>query len=198
MDRQAGQEHLAIEIKALAPSAPIRLYFQYDWPASIQLVLEDFDAAFEAVSKALGTGWQRVLAEARIRGQVDASGASALTFLGGKILRLAGDANAVGDRLSFLGFKYETSAGDFTEPDELANPKRDVAVEVLRQDPRCIYLEVMSQWPQLAESPDGTLELSPSKIRGFRSPPSEYLSNTVDYLETTVVPLLTNPNPRHG
>ena len=165
---------------------------------SLQLVLEDFDAAFDAVFVALGTGWQRVLAEARVRGQVDVAAASALCFLGDELLQLTSGDDAIGGRLSFMGFKYETVSADFTELDQLANPKRDVTVEVLRQDPRCLYLEVMSQWPQLAESLDGTMEISPGKVRGFHSAPSEYLRNTMDYLETVVLPLLTNADSRKG
>jgi len=198
MERQTDRDHLVIEIIGEAPNTPIRLLFRYDWPESFQLVLEDFDAAFDAVFGALGTGWQRVLAEARVRGQVDVPGASALSFLGDEVLHLTSGDAAVGGRLSFVGFKYETASADFTELDQLANPKRDVTVEVLRQDPRCLYLEVMSQWPQLAESPDGTLEISPGKVRSFHSAPSEYLRNTMDYLETSVIPLLSNADSRRG
>ena len=137
MERRTDREHLVVEIGRAAPSAPIRLRFRYDWPQSLQLVIEDFDAVFDAVFSSVGSGWQGVLAEARIQGQVDVAGASALSFLGGQMLRLTSGNDAVRGRLSFVGFRYEVAPTDFTELDQLANPKRDVAVEILREDPRC-------------------------------------------------------------
>ena len=193
MERQTGREKLVVEISTSDPSAPVRLLFQYDWPASNQLFLEDFDAASEAVVETLGDDWQRVLAEARVRGQVQVGGGSGLEFLSDHLFRFAESAEAR-EKLSFLGFKYETGAADFTEADQLANPKRDVSVELLREDPRCVYLEVMSQWPQLSVAPDGTVELSPGSVRRFPVAPSTYLRNTIDYLDTMVLPLVSRPN----
>ena len=198
MERQSGREKLNIEISSTDPNSPIRLLFRYEWPASNQLFLEDFDAGSQAVFEALGADWQRVLAEARIRGQVDVRGGSGLTYLSDHLIRLTEKGHAAHGRLSFLGFKYETAAADFTDADQLANPKRDVSVEVLREDPRCLYLEVMSQWPQLAIAPDGTVELSPGRIRAFPSAPSVYLRNTITYLDTAVLPLVFRTDPSQG
>ena len=190
LQRQEDRENMVVEIGSSAQNAPIRLLFRYDWPASNQLVFDDFDLASEAVLSSLGEGWQRVLAEARVQGQIDVATASAVSFLSSGLFRFPSRADGAQDDLSFLGFKYETSPGDFAEEDQLANPKRDVSVEVLREDPRCLYLEVMSQWPQLSVSPDGTVELSPGRIRAFRSPPSEYLRDTINYVDAVVLPLL--------
>ena len=110
--------------------------------------------------------------------------------------------------LDDIGFKYqpgdtqpggektfETVASAFVQGEELSNLKRDVSVEVLRQDPRSLYLEVMSQWPQVAVSPDGTVHLDPGTIRSFELPPSEYLINTVDYTESVLLPFLDHFRP---
>ena len=91
----------------------------------------------EAVFGVLGEGWQRVLAEARIRGQLHSKGDSAVSYLGRSVLPVVGGSENTGD-VSFLAFKYETVASDFPAEDLLANPKREVSVEVLRSDPRCI------------------------------------------------------------
>ena len=42
MERQAGREKVAFEIRASDPNAPVRVLFVYDWPASNQQFLEDF------------------------------------------------------------------------------------------------------------------------------------------------------------
>ena len=170
--------------------APLTLRFRYDFPASTQLVLDDFDLACNAVLSGLGDGLQTVLAEARLQGQVHAPGNSALAFLGNHVLNLAASTDGSGRALSFLGFKYEIPAAEFPEADQLENPMREIAVEVLRADPRCLYLEAMSQWPQVTATPDGTVEIAPGKIRAFRSPPSDYLRNVQRYLESVVFPLL--------
>lgn len=191
LDHQKGPDHLNVNISGSAQGGePLRLVFLYDWPASIQLVLDDFDLACNAVFSALGSGLQTVLAEARVRGQFHAPGNSSLAFLGSNVINLPGSTDGAGGELSFLGFKYETPAADFTDDDLLANPKREVSVEVLREDPRCLYVEVMSQWPQVTVASDGAAEIGPGKIRSFRSPPSDYLSNTNQYLESVVFPLL--------
>ena len=122
----AGHRHLsggsAVEINRPALNAPVRLLFRYDWPKSNELAFQDFDLASEAVFGALGGGSHRVLAEARVRGQV--------------------------------------------------------------------HVDVMSQWPQLAVSSDGTVEIGPANIRSFLSTPSEYLKDAIAYTESVVLPLL--------
>lgn len=197
LNRQEGRENLAVEISGSPPHAPICLLFRYDWPASNQLVFEDIDLASHAVFSSMGEGWQRVLAEARVRGQVDVAGGSALSFLGSGVLPVLDGVNESRD-LSFFGFKYENAAADFSESEQLANPKRDVTVEVLREDPRCLYLEVMSQWPQLAVSSDGTVEVGPGRIRTFHSLPSEYLKDTIGYVDSVVLPLLSRTDRTQG
>ena len=195
MERQSGREKVTFEISATDPNAPVRILFVYDWPASNQLFLEDFDAASKAMFDALGNDWQRVGAEARIRGQVQASGGTGLNHLSEHLAPLTRRVDARHDRLSFLGFKYETAAAGLVETDHLANPKREVSVEVLREDPRCLYLEVVSHWPQLAIARDGTLEVAPGSVRAFRSTPSSYLTDALDYLNGTVLPLVFRPGP---
>ena len=199
LDHQKGPDQLNINISGSAQGGePLRLVFRYDWPASIQLVLDDFDLACSAVFSALGSGLQTVLAEARLRGQVHAPGDSSLAFLGSHVINLPGSTDGAGRELSFLGFKYETSAADFTDDDLLANPKREVSVEVLREDSRCLYVEVMSQWPQVTVASDGAAEIGPGKIRAFRSPPSDYLRDTNQYLESVVFPLLVRTGSERG
>ncbi len=190
LTREDGRQRFAVEIDQQANQQPIRVLLGYEWPVSNKLVFDDFDAACDAAFGVLGDGWQRVLAEARIRGQVHAPGGSAVSFLSRDVLGVSKEDRRIDERLSFTAIKYETVAADFARGSELTNPKRDVSVEVLRQDSRSLYVEVMSQWPQVAISPDGTVRVDPGTIRSFQSPPSEYLLNTIDYTESVVLPFL--------
>ncbi len=184
LGREQGREKLILEINGPVGDTPLRLFCGAEWPRSAQAAFQDFDIACEAVFGVLGDGWQRVLAEARVRGQVHAKGDSAVSFLSRDVLGLPDEG------MSFAAFKYETDASDSTPEDPLANPKRDVSIEVLREDPRCVYVEVMSQWPQIATPSGQTVEIDPGKVRAFDSPPSDYLRNTVEYTESAVFPLL--------
>ncbi len=184
LGREHGREKLVLEINGPVGDTPLRIFLGAEWPRSAQAAFEDFDLVSEAVFGVLGEGWQRVLAEARVRGQAHAKGDSAVSFLSRHVLDLPGEG------LSFAAFKYETDAAEAALGDPLANPKRDVSVEVLREDPRCVYVEVMSQWPQIATPAGQSVQIDPDKVRTFDSPPSEYLINTVEYTESAVFPLL--------
>ncbi|WP_425153257.1 hypothetical protein [Candidatus Palauibacter sp.] len=191
LTREDERKSLTITIDRKAQDDPVRLFLGCSWPTSNDVVFEDFDLACEAAFTSLGDSWQRVLAEARIRGQAHAPDGSAVSFLSRDVLRLSrSDPRFHHDRLSFVSLKYETAAVQFAQGDELSNPKRDVSVAVLREDPRSLYVEVMSQWPQVTLSSEGAVSIDPSRIRSFRSPPSEYLSNTIDYTESVVLPHL--------
>lgn len=194
LGRDQGPEKLAVEINGSVQNTPLRVFFGYEWPRSSELAFQDFDLVCEAVFTVLGDGWQRVLAEARVRGQLHAKGDSAVSYLSRSVLPVVGGSENVGDP-SFVAFKYETVASDFGVEDPMANPKRDVSVEVLRSDPRCIYVEVMSQWPQVAAADGTTVQIDPDKIRTFESPPSEYLTDTMHYVESVVLPLLAETKP---
>ena len=197
LGREQDRQKLVVEINGPVQKTPIRLFFGYDWPESTQLVFQDFDLMCEAVFSVLGDDWQRVLAEARVRGQAHARGDSAVSFLSRNVVRLPeSDRGDPDGKPSFVALKYETTATDFPSGDPLASPKRDVSVEVLRNDPRCIYVEVMSQWPQLALSPGGAVQIDPAKIRTFQSPPSEYLKDTLEYTESVVLPFLEPSGPK--
>ncbi len=195
LTREDGRQRFTVEIDQQANQQPIRLLLGYEWPASNEVVFGDFDATCDAAFKVLGDGWQRVLAEARIRGQVHARGGSAVSFLSRDVLGVS-KGDRIDEHLSFTAIKYETVAAEFARGAELTNPKRDVSVEVLRQDPRSLYVEVMSQWPQVAISADGTVRVDPGTIRSFQSSPSEYLLDTIGYTESVVLPFLDRARPR--
>ena len=114
---------------------------------------------------------------------------SAIPFLSSKILHLS---EAECDQLSpltFVALQYETGEVAAQGDDALATPKRHVSIEVLREDPRCVYLEVMSQWTQAPVVPGGAITIDPNAIRTFESMPSDYIRNSDRYIRETVLPI---------
>ena len=193
IERRIGRGTFKIAIDNAAIQQPIRLLIEYVWPASVEQVTQDFDLVTEAAFRALGGTWQRVLAETRIRGQLEAAGGSALDFLSKRVLHLGADRLA---RLEappeFVSVSFETPAGHPTEDDPLHQPKREVQLQVLREDLRSVYIELMSQWPQLALDGQGDIprvEIDTGRIRKFDSEPSKYLDNSIEFLSERVFPL---------
>jgi len=192
MERQQGQGKFAVTIDNPGIQAPVRMLLEYSWPPSRGHVHEDLDLAAEAAADNLGDGWQRVVAEARVRGQVQARGDSASEYLAKEILHLSDqERESLGGSLPFLSVGYETPAGKVEHGDHLANPKREATVEVLREDPSQLYVELMSQWPQLATSgvAPGTIEIDPAQIRNLSQKPSDYVKSNQTYLHQTLLPL---------
>lgn len=192
MQRKEGRGEFKVTIDNAGSQAPVRLLLEHTWPPSREHVSEDLDLAVEAVFESIGEGWGRVLAETRVRGQTEASGDTAVSFLRNDILHMSqGELDSLGGPLSHVAIKYEVDSAASTEADPLAHPKRVVSIEVLREDPRGLYIEVMSQWPQVPINPaqGATLKIDTRIIRTFDSPPSAYVKNSEDYLQTVVLPL---------
>ena len=190
LERKQGSGAFKVIIDNAGQQAPVRLFIDYTWPPSREHVDQDIDLAAEAFFESLGEEpWQRVMAETRIRGQTDAKGGSAVSFLRSDVLHMSdGEVAGLGGPLSHLSLKYETEAG-FTADDPLGHPKREVSIEVLREDHRCLYVEVMSQWSQVPVSGQGRIEIDARTIRTFASAPSEYLKESVEYVQSVVLPL---------
>lgn len=190
IERKMGRGSYKVTIDNSSVNQPIRFLAEYLWPPSREHVSEDFDATAEAVFGALTGQWQRVLAETRIRGQLEAAGGSALAFLSEQALRIEPNRLALLEAApQFVGISLETPPGDPTEADPLHQPKREISLQVLREDKRSVYVELMSQWPQLAIVGQGEIEVDARRIRSFDHAPSAYIRNSVDYLQERVLQL---------
>lgn len=192
LERPQGRGRFKILIDNHNIQNPIRLLQEYDWPPSREHISEDLNLVEETVFETLEGDWQRVLVETRVRGHMQASGESAVEYLRGRVLRIPDSAaEELESPISFLSVSYETAAGHPTETDQLKAPKREFKMEVLREDPRSLYVELMSQWPQLPTigTKVGTVEVDARRIRGFEAPPSEYLDNCIEYLNRVAFPM---------
>lgn len=191
-EREQGGGTFKIQIENANIQKPVRLLCQYTWPPSREHVFQDIDLATEAVFDTLGEDWERVLAETRVRGQVEAGGGSGTDYLIEEVLGLEeSDIASLDAPPSFATIGYETPPGDPTPGDQLSSPKREVTVEVLREDERSLYIEVMSQWPQLAPTSNGKIQIDAQRLRQFNTQPSEYLQDTVDYISEVLIPMLS-------
>jgi len=186
LKRQEGSGEFAIIIDNPGIPQPIRLLVTYTWPSSSEHVRENFDTAAEAVWKALADGWQKVVAEVRYRAQVSTPNRSGLEFIRNRILS-PGErfVDSLGTPLSTASVRLSVLASRPDEGNSLSNPERELTIEVLREDPSGLYLELKSTWPQLPPSADGGVGLDLSSLQGLRPidhSPSEYVSESYEYL----------------
>ena len=191
MGRQLGRGEYKVALDNKGLDAPVRIVQEYAWPPAVQNVCEDFDAAAEAIFTSLGTGWQRVLAEARIKGQVDAASSDGVGYLVDHVLRLnRSSLESLEAPPEFASVRIHTPAGEVGDDDQLAQPRREGNIEVLKEDRRSLYVELMSQWPQLSIAPTGgVVSVDASRIRRFTDPPSAYIMNGMGYIESKLLPL---------
>jgi hypothetical protein len=187
LERKEGRGSFAATLDNKNVGEPIRLLLTYTWPPSLEHANETFDMTAEAAFSALDGDWQCVLAEARLRAQCDVRGGNALTFMRQRLLRQADDwVSDLGTPVAFCGVKFEVAA---TPPGEnpLDGAKRELAVELLREDPGGLYLELMSQWPQVVSMPSSQAAAADVRsIRQLDKKPSKYVADAFAYLQARV------------
>lgn len=188
-ERKEGRGSFTTTIDLRTVNTPIRLLLSYDWPPSFEHVTEAFDMTASAVFDSLEGTWTKVRAEARLRAQCNTRQGDGLAFI--KETLLASDTRWLSDLeaspLSACTVKFELPATPPQPDNYLAGPKRELTIEVLREDPRQVYLELMSQWSQIsavAQAQGQAVDLR--TIRQITSPPAEYLRETYDYLQERV------------
>ncbi|MBM4039755.1 MAG: hypothetical protein FJ290_14705 [Planctomycetes bacterium] len=191
LERKEGRGAYAATLENENVHKPIRLLLVYTWPPSLEHAKESFDITQEALFASLNGEWQRVLAEVRLRAQCDTRQHSGLDFVKGTLLRAPADWLAsLGEPLTICGVKFEVAPTPPPEHDNLEGAKRQLEVEVLRENPAGLYLELMCQWPQLAlTSPVPAGGPAPVRIRQIDRKPSEYISYAKAYLEGWIASL---------
>lgn len=184
LERSEGRGGYKVEIDNQNPHMPVRLLMSYTWPPSLEDSKERMDLTAQAVFAGFGGDWTRVMAESRLRAQVNVRGNNALAWLQDYFLRAGrGWIEKLGKPLRFAGVRFEIEA---TPPagEPLSGAKREFALEVLRDDERCIYVELMSQWPQVTGGPGASLDLS--SVRAIDQPPSIYVDEAYGFLSDRV------------
>lgn len=173
LERKEGRGGFKVAVDQSRADNPLRLLMEFAWPPSLVHVQERFDLAAEAVFRALRGPWQRVMAETRTRAQCYAAANDASSYLQKSLLRLSPDRIAVlGPTPKFVSVGLHT-APETQTTDPLESPAHRVTMEVLREDPRAIYLELISTWSQVPLGTAGAVSLE--KVRPISASPSEYV-----------------------
>jgi hypothetical protein len=181
LERREGRGLLGITLENPNVHLPMRLSLDYVWPPTLEHVYDQFDLAATAVFDALEGNWQRVRAEARLRAHCTVHSRSALAFLREEFLKVpAGWLDSLGQPLTFINCKFVTAAaGPIEGP--LDGPGRELSIEVLREDPACIYFDLLSTWSPIA-APDAASEPRPAAVRAIDQAPSDYVRASHEFL----------------
>jgi len=189
IERQEGRGRFRVVIDHPGAPKPIRLLMEYQWPISPDIdAKERFDMAAKAVFEGLKEPPHRVLAETRIRAQCEAAGGDARAFLSNHLLNLQGNrAAALGAPVTFASFTLQAAPREHTN-DPLADPIREVTVEVLREDSKSIYVDFAARWTQ---APLGARGMEAVILRPIDQSPSGYVDATHENLRLWVESLAT-------
>jgi hypothetical protein len=173
---------------------PLRLLIQYEWPPPIGVIRDTLDMTAKAVFGSLEGPWQKVHAEVRLRVQCDAGGS--IQFFRERVYRLSESwFSSLGSPLVFTATKFSVAASGH-DGDPLKGARRELSIEVLNDDPRSLYLELVSQWPQLSEFPTPGQAIDPASVRSFSEKPSEYVEESYEYLHNRIIALQAEGNTR--
>lgn len=192
VERAEGSGKFRIVLDHAGGTHPIRLLLEYQWPVSAEIdAKERFDMASKAVFDALEGDCRRVLAEARIRAQCGAAGGGAREFITDHLLRLSGDRSSVlGSPLTFASVSLHAAPPDPTN-DPLADPMRELTIEVLRDEPKSLYLEFAARWGQ---APAGARHIDAAMLRPIDETPSAYLDAAHENLRNAITSLGQGPS----
>jgi hypothetical protein len=77
----------------------------------------------------------------------------------------------LGSPLTFVTIGLHATPSTYTQ-DSLQSPAHELTAQVLREDPKALYLELMSRWSQL---PIGAEAIQLAGIRPIDREPSDYV-----------------------
>lgn len=181
-ERREGRGRFLLRIGPPCPNFPIRMLMESSWPPSEEHFKQQFDMAHQAMFEQGARAWQRVHAEVRLRAQCANRQKRSIDFFLEKLLASQSEwFRSLGEGLSFASVRVDLRADDPGE-DSLSNPKREIILEVLREDPSSTYVELLSQWPQLAVHEDVGQVVARGKLRAIDCRPSEYVENAFEFL----------------
>lgn len=179
----------------------LRLLVNHAWPEAFDIAVRKTDSVKQVFDNIIAESSPQCLIhliEVRVLAQTPAPKGDATRFLLNRIFgpsAVPSQWSQLG-RVSHWGFHFETSIGQQEPVSPLDWPCRDVTVEPLREDPRSLYINAMSNWgrtllrgkneaPEQAEIAQGPLAVS-EKLPA----PSEYFGEVRQYIESTLCPFL--------
>lgn len=185
ISRPEGRGGYQVLVDCKGGQQSIRLLIAHEWPTTaLALTCERFDLTAKAVFSKLGEPLVKVHAEARFHAQCRVK-SHGLGFIKDHLLRTEAPwLAAVGEPIVFAGVRLEVESGE-CEEDSLHGPGRDLSIEVLRDDPSLVYLEVVSKWPAWDPSRKGGM-VNVMERRPIDREPSEYVNEAYTYLQRVV------------
>lgn len=185
LEHAEGAGSWKVEVDNPNPRTPIRLLMTYVWPPSLEDARQRLDLTARALFDGFAGDWTRVMAEVRLRAQCHVRGSDALGWLRGNLVAApAAWVESLGSPLAFASMRFEVEATP-PEQDPMEGARRDLVLEVLREDRRCLYLEVMSHWPQVAAMEAGR-PLDLGAVRVIDGRPSVYVDEAYAWLRGKV------------
>lgn len=185
LSRQEGRGGLTISVGNKSVQEPIQMLVTYTWPQAPDYVNHLFDEASRAVFDTLRPpegGWQRVMAEARVRGQCNVRQNNGLRFMRDSVLALPAEwLESLGEPLQLASVRLEVGASAHSE-DPLGGPRREFTIEPLREDPTGVYVELMSQWKQRAGHAESGGIINGGGTGSLPETPSSYVDETIEFL----------------
>jgi hypothetical protein len=181
-ERKEGRGAFQVNVSNQGVPTPTRLLMSYTWPPSPEHVKQVFNSAADAVFGCLSHLTQKIVAEVRIRAQCETKGGNGLAFIRDRLLRLdKACLESLGTPLAFGSVKLEVAASHpIAGP--LDNPKRELTVEVLREEPGALYVELICQWAQVPIGVSPGLTFDVGALRPIQNVPSEYVAHSQDFL----------------
>ncbi len=190
MERAEGRGGFKVTVDNKASQEPVRLLMEYIWPPSVPHATENLDKTARAVFSTLGGTWQKVIAEVRLRAHYSADGNDAAKFMRERVIRLKPTVLDLEAPVAFASVKLETDPAAPKEGDQLFGPKRELTLEVLREDRSCLYADIMCMWPQVAAMPvGGQVQIDLRQLRRIGDLPSEYVEHAYDFVNRIFVGL---------
>ena len=165
---------------------PLRLLIEYEWPESEKHIFDYLDKTTEAVFDVLGQELQKVAAEVRLRAECVTENNDAVAYMNDHIFKLGDDwRKSFGEAIFNSKASINVASGS-AKDDSLANPQREISIEVLQEDRRSLYFELVTQWSQVAGMSPPQGEVKVSELRVIDRKPNEYVGSELDFLRKRI------------
>jgi hypothetical protein len=194
MGRLEGRGGLEVLVEGKGVQTPLRFLVHQVWPQSSEVAAQQTEMVTSAFWKGLGgEGWQVVLAEVRLQAQCGSGEPKAIDWFRKHALPFGDERfSRLGGQVSFADVKLEVLP-PVGEIDFWSSARREISLQVLREDPRDVYLDVVSTWSGLRAVPGAQglmVQVAGPDQRLPEASPGEYIRQTMEYTRTRVLNLV--------
>jgi hypothetical protein len=182
---------LQILLQGENPNSPMVYRVTETEPSTAPSCGKNVDAAVRALWNAVGE-MDVVLVEARVIGQCNSGADHARNLFRDRLLKIDSESyERLEGPVEFVGLEMKVGrskgAGRVID-----GPRHEVKLEILQEDPRDIFVNVMLQWSQIKAIAPGAMQIQLKKedVLALREQQaSEFLTKAVDYTLNSVLTL---------